>query len=172
MLESLIRLAEAHSRLMFRNEIEINDAICVVILMEHCINTGFYDKPYSCLMSRELYSQAKQETLEKLGLDREFFSCEDKDPYDIAGYEYDDGYDKDHYGRGNARNKGKRNPLNMMGEDTMLMMHDQTDLMTNTCYWCRKVDGSISNVHGQSAIDVTHLEATVVIVDSQPSDEK
>ena len=30
----------------------------------------------------------------------------------------------------------------------------------------------ISNVHGQGAIDVTHLEATVVIVDSQPSDEK
>ena len=124
MLESLIRLAEAHSRLMFKKEIEIYDAICVVILMEHCINTGLYDKPYSCLMSRELYSQAKQETLEKLGLDREFFSCEDKDPYDIAGYEYDDGYDKDHHGRSsNSGNKGKRNPLNMMGEDKMLMMH-------------------------------------------------
>ena len=52
---------------MFKKEIEIYDAICVVILMEHCINTGLYDKPYSCLMSRELYSQAKQETLEKLG---------------------------------------------------------------------------------------------------------
>jgi len=49
---------------------------------------------------------------------REFLSGEDKDPYDIAEYEDDDGYDKDHYGRGNERNKGKRNPLNMMGEDT------------------------------------------------------
>ena len=165
---------------MFKKEIEIYDAICIVILMEHCINTGLYDKPYSCLMSRELYSQAKQETLEKLGLDREFFSGEDKDPYDIAGYEDDDGYDKDHYGKGNARNKGKRNPLNMMGEDTMLMMQDQTDLMTNTCAAgveksmavATDVPTHLSNVHGQSAIDVTHLEATVVIVDSQPSDEK
>lgn len=86
MLESLIRLAEAHARLMFKKEIEVYDAICVVILMEHCINTGLYDKPYSCLISRELYSQAKRETLEKLGLDREFFSGEDKDPYDIEGY--------------------------------------------------------------------------------------
>ena len=86
MLESLIRLAEAHARLMFKKEIEVYDAICVVILMEHCINTGLYDKPFSCLMSRELYSQAKRETLEKLGLDREFFSGEDKDPYDIDGF--------------------------------------------------------------------------------------
>ena len=56
MLESLIRLAEAHARLMFRKEIEIYDAICVVILMEHCINTGLYEQNYSCLMSREVYS--------------------------------------------------------------------------------------------------------------------
>ena len=86
MLESLIRLAEAHARLMFKKEIEVYDAICVVILMEHCINTGLYDKPFSCLMSRELYSQAKKETLEKLGLDRSFFSGADKDPYDIDDF--------------------------------------------------------------------------------------
>ena len=68
----------------------------------------------------------------------------------------------------------------MMGEDTMLMMQDQTDLMTNTCAAgveksmavATDVPTHISNVHGQSAIDVTHLEATVVSVDSQPSDEK
>ena len=62
----------------------------------------------------------------------------------------------------------------MMGEDTMLMMHDQTDLMTNTCAAgveksmavTTDVPTHISNVHGQSAIDVSHLEATVVIVDT------
>jgi DNA helicase MCM9 len=56
MLESLIRLAEAHARLMFKKDIEIFDAINVVVLMEHCINTGLYDKNYCCLMSREVYS--------------------------------------------------------------------------------------------------------------------
>ena len=129
MLESLIRLAEAHARLMFKKEIEVYDAICVVILMEHCINTGLYDKPYSCLMSRELYSQAKKETLEKLGLDRQYFSGEDKDPYDVDCFEYDREIMQ--------RNMPgmKRNPLNMMGEDTMIMIGDHTtvDPMTNTC---------------------------------------
>ena len=85
MLESLIRLAEAHARLMFRKEIEIYDAICVIILMEHCINTGLYDQNFSCLMSREVYSQAKKETLEKLGLDRSFFDKDDFDYYGALG---------------------------------------------------------------------------------------
>lgn len=116
MLESLIRLAEAHARLMFKKEIEVYDAVCVVILMEHCINTGLYDKPYSCLMSRELYSQAKRETLEKLGLDREFFSGEDKDPYDMDGYA--DDVDDNRYNMHNGGPGARRNPLNMMGEDT------------------------------------------------------
>jgi len=52
MLESLIRLAEAHARLMFRKDIEIFDAVNIVILMECCVNTGLYDNNYSCLMSR------------------------------------------------------------------------------------------------------------------------
>jgi DNA helicase MCM9 len=42
MLESLIRLAEAHARLMFKKDIEVFDAINVIILMEHCINTGLF----------------------------------------------------------------------------------------------------------------------------------
>ena len=44
MLESLIRLSEAHARLMFREEIEVYDAICVIILMEQCVNTGLFEK--------------------------------------------------------------------------------------------------------------------------------
>jgi DNA replicative helicase MCM subunit Mcm2 (Cdc46/Mcm family) len=43
MLESLIRLAEAHARLMFRKDIEIYDAVNVIILMENCVNTGLFD---------------------------------------------------------------------------------------------------------------------------------
>jgi DNA replicative helicase MCM subunit Mcm2 (Cdc46/Mcm family) len=34
MLESLIRLAEAHARMMFKKDIETFDAINVIILME------------------------------------------------------------------------------------------------------------------------------------------
>ena len=152
-------MAEAHARLMFKKEIEVFDAINVVILMEHCINTGLYDKPYNCLMSRELYSQAKKETLEKLGLDREFFSGEDKDPYDIDCYADDDAYDNQ---KAHHLYSGKRNPLNMMGEDTHMMMGvDQTDLQTNTFAMgveksvanATEVPTHVSNMHG---IDVTH----------------
>ena len=74
MLESLIRLAESHARLMFRKDIEVFDAINVIILMEHCINTGLFQKPYSCLLSPEMYSQAKAEVMQGLGLhDPSFF---------------------------------------------------------------------------------------------------
>jgi DNA helicase MCM9 len=52
MLESLIRLAEAHARLMFRKDIIIFDAISVIILMEHCLNTGLFDENYPVIMSR------------------------------------------------------------------------------------------------------------------------
>ena len=52
MLESLIRLAEAPARLMFRKDIIIFDAISVIILMEHCLNTGLFDQLYPVTMSR------------------------------------------------------------------------------------------------------------------------
>ena len=81
MLESLIRLAEAHARLMGKQEIETFDAINVIILMEHCINTGLFAKPYSCMLSPETYSQAKAEVIRGLGLhDPTYFN---NDPYDI-----------------------------------------------------------------------------------------
>ena len=51
MLESLIRLAEAHARMMFKKDIEIYDAICVIVLMEKCVSTGLFETNYSCLMS-------------------------------------------------------------------------------------------------------------------------
>ena len=124
MLESLIRLAEAHARLRFSREIEIFDAINVIILMEHCINTGLFDKNYSCLISPETYSQAKRETLLKLGFnDSSFFA---KDEFDM--YEYSDSNQND------IRPKNeRRNPVNMGGEDTMMMLGmDQTDYLTNT----------------------------------------
>ena len=79
MLESLIRLAEAHARLMFKKDIEIFDAVCVIVLMEKCVNTGLLENSYSCLLSRENYSQAKQETLRKLGLDPFYFTADDFD---------------------------------------------------------------------------------------------
>jgi DNA helicase MCM9 len=74
MLESLIRLAEAHARMMFKKDIEIFDAVNVIILMEKCVSTGLFEGQYSCLMSREMYSQAKQECLTKLGLDPFYFT--------------------------------------------------------------------------------------------------
>jgi DNA helicase MCM9 len=55
MLESLIRLAEAHARLLFKKDIEIFDAVCVIVLMEQCVNTGLFDVHFCCVMSRDMY---------------------------------------------------------------------------------------------------------------------
>jgi len=98
MLESLIRLAEAHARMMFRKDIIIYDAISIVILMEHCINTGLFDENYPIVMSRQMYEKAKDEALTKLGLDPSYFSEE-----------------FDNYGESNIRNQ-----VNAMGEETRM----------------------------------------------------
>lgn len=109
MLESLIRLAEAHARLMFKTDIEVFDAINVIILMEHCINTGLFQKTYSCYLSPEMYAMAKDEVFKGLGLepDPKYF----QDSYDI--YESPDQQ---------TNRKPRKNPVN--GEDTYLIVND------------------------------------------------
>ena len=107
-------------------------------------------------------------------MDREFFSGEDKDPYDIDFYadEVDDesphGGDGRPHPYGGNRTTGKRNPLNMMGEDTMIMIGDHTDLMTNTCAMgVEKSAPSATEVPTHlTRVDVTQPETTVVILDS------
>jgi hypothetical protein len=68
MLESLIRMAEAHARIMHKNDIDIYDAVCVIILMEYCVCTGLYDELPPIIMSKQSYEKAKYDTLTKLGL--------------------------------------------------------------------------------------------------------
>ena len=56
----------------------------------------------------------------------------------------------------------------------MIMIGDQTDLMTNTCaVGIEKSAPAATDVPTHvSRLDVTNQEATVVILDSQNSDEK
>jgi hypothetical protein len=61
---------------MFRKDVIIYDAICVIILMEHCMNTGLFDDLYPIIMSRQLYEKAKLDVLLKLGLDADEFEEE------------------------------------------------------------------------------------------------
>jgi hypothetical protein len=68
MLESLIRISEAHARLMMRKEIIVLDAIMTIILMEHCLNSGLLEELYPVIMSFERYQEAKHEILLRLGL--------------------------------------------------------------------------------------------------------
>lgn len=42
MFESLIRMTEAHARLLMRNKATLFDAISVIVLMEHTLFTGIF----------------------------------------------------------------------------------------------------------------------------------
>jgi len=42
MLESLIRLTEAHARLLMKTQATLFDAISVIILMEYTLDTLFF----------------------------------------------------------------------------------------------------------------------------------
>ena len=68
MLESLIRISEAHARLMMREEIIVLDAIMTIILMEHWLNSGLLEELFPVIMSYERYQEAKHEILLRLGL--------------------------------------------------------------------------------------------------------
>jgi len=48
---------------MFRQEVNVFDAIQTIILMEHCINTGLFEKNCHVLMSKQTYEKAKHECL-------------------------------------------------------------------------------------------------------------
>ncbi len=69
MLESLIRLSQAHARLMCRDKILLQDAVFIIILMEHTLMTNLLDAGYSCRLSEMEYSEAEREVLSKLGIE-------------------------------------------------------------------------------------------------------
>jgi DNA helicase MCM9 len=43
MLESLIRMTEAHARLLMKNEATLFDAVSVIILMEYTLMTDLFN---------------------------------------------------------------------------------------------------------------------------------
>lgn len=69
MLESSIRLSQAHARLMFRNQILLQDVVLVVLLMEQTLMSNLVDMSFSALLTESDYPEAETEVLKKLGID-------------------------------------------------------------------------------------------------------
>ena len=75
LLESMVRLTQAHARLMFKQTAEIQDAIFAIILMECSLNCTSLDSALSALHSTFpadpdlLYPKQEMKILKKLGLE-------------------------------------------------------------------------------------------------------
>lgn len=76
MLESLIRLSEAHARLLMKSEATVFDAVSIIILMEHTLQTclfGADPPPNVVFKSHHEFLQAKEAILYRLALDPQSF---------------------------------------------------------------------------------------------------
>jgi len=72
MLESLIRLSEAHARLLMKSKATVFDAVSVIILMEHTLCTclfGAESPPDVTFDDLQKYLEAKEKIFYRLGLD-------------------------------------------------------------------------------------------------------
>lgn len=69
-LESLVRLTQAHARLMHRDRCTIFDAVSVIVLMESASSTGLIEdaEKYIKLDSEEDYNEVEAKVLTPLGL--------------------------------------------------------------------------------------------------------
>ena len=72
MLESLIRLCEAHARLYMKSQATVFDAITVVVLMEHTLMSCLFGAdiiPNVTFLNKRDYSQVRDNVLSRLELD-------------------------------------------------------------------------------------------------------
>ena len=72
MLESLIRLSEAHARLYMKSEATVFDAISVIVLMEHTLMSclfGLEPTPSVLFRNEEDYCEIRDLVLSRLELD-------------------------------------------------------------------------------------------------------
>ena len=72
MLESLIRLSEAHARLYMKSEATVFDAISIIVLMEHTLMTclfGHEPTPSVLFESQSDYCDVRDHVLCRLELD-------------------------------------------------------------------------------------------------------
>lgn len=70
MLESIIRLGQAHARLMFRNEVTTFDAISIILLTESSLASGLMKEnyPHARYTNDRDYFELKVEILQRLNL--------------------------------------------------------------------------------------------------------
>lgn len=82
MLESLIRMSEAHARLLMKSAATVFDAVSVIILMEHTLMTDLYQGellPSVLFESKEDYQEVRNDLFYKLGLDVNSLSYNDEE---------------------------------------------------------------------------------------------
>lgn len=82
MFESLIRMTEAHARLLMKSCATLFDAVNVIILMEHTLMTDLYNGgflPPVIFDGKNQYREVRDDLLYKLGLDLRSFTDYDEE---------------------------------------------------------------------------------------------
>mgnify|MGYP001040592571 CR=1 FL=1 len=132
LLESLVRLSQAHARLMMRSEVLVSDAVVAVILMEHTTQTSALLGVTSALKStfpedadEEHYAQATQ-VLERLGLSH----LAPPPPRRSDPRQGDDDGDGDEHDHDNVVNDNDVHVNDVPVHQTQLSMRDELRLLS------------------------------------------
>lgn len=92
LLESLIRLAQAHARLMYRDKVTSMDATCAIILVEHSMRTRLFNNSDNNVLHTKFKKQPDKKYLEQKEVLLETIGIFDLpyDPYDDWNYSLHD----------------------------------------------------------------------------------
>ena len=100
LLESLVRLAQSHSKLMFHSKIQLEDSMMAVILMEASLSSGqtleskidLHASEMAPEVYKEWYDKVESEMLFKLGINKNNLTADDTEDEEMEAVVEDEDF--------------------------------------------------------------------------------